>query len=151
NPFFSIQFISALADEEMLTFDHADARWRWDVSRIDAKGYTDNVVDLLVGQLNRLPIPTQEALQQLACLGNSAEIASLSLLHENSEEKVDADLWEARRGGFVVRSEISYKFVHDRIQEAAYSLIPDDRRTQAHLEIGRLLMARIPPGKREEA
>ena len=73
NPFFAIQFISALAEEDLLTFDHGAARWSWDLNRIHAKGYTDNVVDLMVGKLNRLPVETQNALQQLACLGNSAE------------------------------------------------------------------------------
>ena len=73
NPFFAIQFISALAEEGLLTFDHGDGRWSWDLDRIHAKGYTDNVVDLMVGKLNRLPVETQKALQQLACLGNSAE------------------------------------------------------------------------------
>jgi serine/threonine protein kinase len=75
NPFFAIQFISALAEEALLTFDHGHARWSWDLNRIHAKGYTDNVVDLMVGKLNRLPIETQKALQQLACMGNSAEFA----------------------------------------------------------------------------
>ena len=61
-------------------FDHGAARWRWDLDRIRAKGYTDNVVDLMVGKLGRLPAETQTALQQLACLGNSAEIAMLSIV-----------------------------------------------------------------------
>ena len=74
NPFFAIQFLSSLAEEGLLNFDHSEARWSWDLKRIHAKGYTDNVVDLMVGKLNRLPIETQNALQQLACLGNSAEI-----------------------------------------------------------------------------
>src|SRR5439155_25496833 len=77
NPFFAIQFISALAEEAFLTFDHDRARWSWDLKRIHAKGYTDNVVDLMVGKLNRLPVKTQKALQQLACLGNVAQISTL--------------------------------------------------------------------------
>ena len=52
-------------------------------TRIHAKGYTDNVVDLMVGKLKRLPDTTQDALQQLACLGNIAEIATLTLVHRD--------------------------------------------------------------------
>ena len=85
NPFFAIQFISALADEGLLTFDHGEARWSWDLNRIHAKGYTDNVVDLMVGKLNRLPVETQKALQQLACLGNSAEFTLLPMVYEDLE------------------------------------------------------------------
>ena len=74
NPFFAIQFMSALAEEGLLTFDHDDARWDWDLERIHAKGYTDNVADLMLGKLSRLPIATQLALRQLACLGNRATV-----------------------------------------------------------------------------
>ena len=151
NPFFAIQFISALADEGLLTFDHSAGRWAWDLDRIHAKGYTENVVDLMVGKLNRLPLETQKALQEFACLGNSAEITTLSIVHGTSEEEVHLDLWEAVRLEFVVRLERSYRFVHDRVQEAAYSLIPEQLRAESHLRIGRLLKAHTSPEKRDEA
>jgi len=151
NPFFAVQFISALAEEALLTFDHGSGRWSWDLSRIQAKGYTDNVVDLMIGKLNRLPVETQKALEEFACLGNSAEISTLSFVYGSSEEDVHADLWAAVRLEFIVRLDGSYKFVHDRVQEAAYSLIPEPLRAEAHLRIGRLLMARTPPEQREDA
>src|SRR6516225_472149 len=92
NPFFAIQFISALAEERLITFDHSKGEWSWDLSRIRAKGYTDNVVDLMVGKLTRLPVETQKTLKELACLGNS-EITTLSVVHGTSEAEVQADLW----------------------------------------------------------
>ena len=76
NPFFAIQFITTLAEEGLLTFDYREMRWFWDLNRIHTKGYTDNVVDLMAGKLNRLPVATQKALQQLACMG-SAEFVML--------------------------------------------------------------------------
>src|SRR5262249_35882922 len=88
NPFFAIQFISALADEALLTFDHGCGSWSWDLCSIRAKGYTDNVVDLMVGKLNRLPLQTQKGLQELACLGSSAKITALSIVHETSEDEL---------------------------------------------------------------
>jgi PAS domain S-box-containing protein len=151
NPFFAIQFTSALAEEGLLTFDHGSRRWTWDLTLIHAKGYTDNVVDLMVGKLNRLPVETQKTLKEFACLGNSADITTLSIVHGTSEEDVQSDLWEALRLEFVVRLDGSYKFVHDRIQEAAYSLIPEELRAKAHLRMGRLLTARTPPERLEEA
>ena len=79
NPFFAIHFLSSLAEETLVSFDHGAMRWSWDLTRIHAKGYTDNVVDLMVGKLSRLPVDTQVALQQLACLGNSAGLALLAI------------------------------------------------------------------------
>ena len=151
NPFFAIQFISALADEGLLAFDHGNGRWSWDLILIHAKDYTDNVVELIVGKMNRLWLQTQKALQEFACLGNSTEIGTLSIVHGTSEEELHSDLWEAVRLELVVRLKVSYKFVHGRVQEAAYSLIPEELRVGAHLRIGRLLAAHIPPEKREEA
>jgi len=151
NPFFAIQFLSSLADERMLVFEHETARWSWDLNRIFAKRYTDNVVDLMVAKLARLPADTQKALQQLACLGNVAETTTLSIVLGRSEERVHAALWQAVCHDVVERLTGEYRFVHDRIQEAAYSLIPQAQRDKAHLRIGRLLADRTPPEKREEA
>ena len=151
NPFFAIQFISALAEEGLLRFDHDAARWRWELDRLHAKGYTDNVVDLMVGRLTRLPVQTQAALQQLACLGNVAAITTLAIVLGKSNEDVRSDLWSAVRLELIEQLEGSYKFIHDRVQEAAYSLIPERLRAEAHLRIGRLLATHTPAEKREEA
>jgi PAS domain S-box-containing protein len=151
NPFFAIQFITALAEENLLSFDHRTGGWSWDLKRIQDVGYTDNVADLMVGKLNRLAAETQRALQEFACLGNSTAISTLSIVHGTSEEKLVSDLWQAERLEFIVRSEGFYKFAHDRVQEAAYSLIPASSRPEVHLRIGRLLKAHTPPHKREEA
>ncbi len=142
NPFFTIQFLSALAEEALLTFDPDKAAWGWDLPRIRAKGFTDNVADLMAAKLSRLPPTTHKVLGQLACLGNVAETATLTLVHEASEEAIHRALWEAIRSGLVLRSDSTYSFRHDRIQEAAYALIAEDERAMAHLRIGRLLAAR---------
>ncbi|WP_051677557.1 AAA family ATPase [Bradyrhizobium sp. URHD0069] len=150
NPFFAIQFISALAEEGLLRFYHDVAGWRWDIDRLHAKGYTDNVVDLMVGKLTRLPIQTQAALQYFACLGNIAGTTMLSIVLQSSQEQVDAALWPAVRLGLVERPAEAYKFAHDRMQEAAYSLLSDELRAEFHLLIGRLLLAQTLPEQREE-
>jgi PAS domain S-box-containing protein len=151
NPFFAIQFLSSLAEEGLLTFDHNSSRWLWDLGRIQAKGYTDNVVDLMVGKLTRLPVESRNALQQLACLGNAAEITRLATVLRITEEEVDKTLWTARRQELVARIGRHYRFVHDRVQEAAYSLVPNELRMEEHLRIGRLLVVHTPPEKIEEA
>jgi PAS domain S-box-containing protein len=151
NPFFVIQFLYALAEEGLLAFDHEAARWRWDLHRIHDKGYTDNVVDLLVGKLSRLPVETQQALQQMASLGNTAELSMLSVVLQVTQDQLHAALWPAVRQDLVERLDGRYRFVHDRVQEAAYSLIPEALRADTHLRIGRLLAAQTPPEERGEA
>jgi PAS domain S-box-containing protein len=143
NPFFAIQFLRALAEEGLLRLEPDASAWIWDLARIRAHGYTDNVVDLMVGKLKRLSGATQEALRQLACVGNVVEIATLTMVFEESAEEIHTALQEAARAGLILRLEGSYAFLHDRIQEAAYALIPEDERAGAHLRIGRVLLASL--------
>jgi predicted ATPase len=145
NPFFAIQFFTALADESLLTFDSVALAWQWDIDRIRAKSYTDNVVDLMAGKLRRLSAPVQDALKQLACVGNVAEIATFALIRGETVDVMDAALREAVHAGLVYRLEHSYTFLHDRIQEAAYSSIPDAERAHIHVRIGRALLAHRTP------
>ncbi len=142
NPFFAIQFMFSLVEEGLLAFNHDDVRWAWDLERIHAKRYTDNVIDLMLGKLTRLPLATRTALQQMACLGNIAEVAVLSVVLGASDDQVNADLWPAVRQEFVEPQAGTYRFVHDRFQEAAYALIPEQDRAAAHLRIGRLFAER---------
>ena len=141
NPFFAIQFLTALNEDGLLAFDPVAPAWRWDIDRIRARSYTDNVADLLVEKMKRLSVPAQEAMKQLACLGNAAEVGTLARVYEQTEEALHAALWEAVRAGHVLRQESAYTFLHDRIQQAAYSLIPEEGRADVHLRIGRMLLA----------
>src|SRR5450631_1704066 len=150
NPFFAIQFLTGLAEEGLLAFDANAAAWISDLARIRAKGYTDNVVEFMVTKLKRLSGTTQQALKQLACLGNVAEIATLILVRGVSEEGIHTALWEAARTGLILRLDSSYAFIHDRVQEAAYVLTPEDERAAAHLRIGRVLASRAASGELEE-
>ncbi len=145
NPFFTIQFVTELVEEKLITFDSHLIGWTWDLPRILDKGHTDNVLDLMAGKLRRLPDTTQQALKQLACLGNVADIATLVLLQDQTKETLHEELRGAVRAGLVLRSDDAYKFVHDRVQEAAYALVAEDQRAAMHLRIGRLLEARMSP------
>jgi predicted ATPase/signal transduction histidine kinase len=145
NPFFAIQLLGSLAEEELIRFNRVAPHWTWDLDRIRAKRYSGKVVDLMLAKLRRLPPPTQTALQQLACLGNVAELGLLTAGFGQSEKPTHALLWEAVRTGLVLRLEGSYAFPHDRIQEAAYALIPQGAGAEMHLQIGRRLLASLTP------
>jgi PAS domain S-box-containing protein len=141
NPFFAIQFFTTLAEEGLLAFDAVARAWQWDIHRIRTKSYTDNVVDFMSGKLRRLSAPTQHALKCLACLGNVARVATLALVQGETEEAIHTALWEALRAGLIFGQGNTYRFLHDRIQQAAYSLILEEHRAAVHLALGRALLA----------
>jgi PAS domain S-box-containing protein len=150
NPFFLVQFLSALSQEGLVTFDHDKAQWCWDLDLIHAKGYTENVADLMVGKLSGLSEEARKALMWLACFGTSAEVTTLCLVQRQSEQQVHADLAEAVRLELIERRGSSYKFVHDRVQEAAYALRPAEDRPALHLRIGMALAAQATPDDTSE-
>jgi PAS domain S-box-containing protein len=151
NPLFATQFLTALGDEGLLTFDQAQARWFWDIDAIHARSYTENVADLMAHSLARLPAETQRALQRFACIGNSAAVTTLALVFGTSPEGVDAALSPAVGLQLVEPLTGSYRFLHDRVQEAAYALVPESQRAGEHLRVGRVLVAHTPPDSRDEA
>jgi predicted ATPase/C4-dicarboxylate-specific signal transduction histidine kinase len=150
NPFFTLQFLTNLSEERLLEFEAGAALWRWDIERIRAKDLTDNVVDLMIGKLNRLSGETQETLKQLAYLGSGAEAVTLASVQGVSENQLHAALWEAVREGLVLPEGGAYSFLNDRVQQAAYALTPESERAAVHLRIGRLLLSRMPPEEVEE-
>jgi PAS domain S-box-containing protein len=150
NPFFAIQFLSSLADQSLLAFDYDEGRWSWDLNRIRAAACTDNVVELMVAKLNRLSIKSRETIQHLACIGNGVSFDMLRRVSPGPLDEVHELLWEAVNEGLIFRSDDSYRFLHDRVQEAAYSLMPEALRAEEHLRIGLLLAAHAPSEEREE-
>ena len=150
NPFFTIQFLAELAEKNLLTFDHDAAAWTWDLQHIHQKGYADNILDLIGGKLSRLPTTSQEALKRFACLGHVADFATLALLQGQSEDAGHAALSDVCCSGLLIRTNRSYRFAHDRVHEAAYILIPEVERAEAHLRLGRLLAENLSPKQAAE-
>lgn len=151
NPFFAIQFLTALAEEGLLAFDRDAASWRWDLEQIRAKDYTDNVADFMLRKLRRLPAATRTALKQLACLGSATPVASLALVRGDTEDAVHTAVWPAIRARVLLREGGVYRFLHDRLREAAYALIPDGERAAVHLAIGRRLADGVLPTSVEDS
>ena len=150
NPLFVIQFITTLAEEGLIAFEPDPPRWRWNMERIRSKGYTDNLADLMAGKLNGLPATALEALKHLACLGNSAQTATVSMVLGVSEEELHVMLWPVVWAGLIFRLGGAYAFLHDRVQEAAYALIPAGEQAATHLRIGRVLVSQTPTIRLEE-
>ncbi|MGF6985189.1 PAS domain S-box-containing protein [Paraburkholderia atlantica] len=143
NPFFAGQLLTNLVEEGLLEFEPDSVSWRWNLEQIDAKGFTDNVVELMIRRLQRLSPRAQDALKMLACLGSQADFSTLANVCGGSEATVHADFLDAVRAGAIVSMDRSFKFLHDRVQEAAYALIPAESRAEQHLRIGRLLLSKL--------
>jgi PAS domain S-box-containing protein len=145
NPFFVIQFLIALVKDELMVFDRPAGAWRWRLKAIEARGFTDNVVDLMVSRIGRLPRAAAEAMRTAAVAGDRVDVGTLALVSGRTEEETHHALGPAVREGLLARQDRTYTFVHDRIQQAAYSLLDEGQRAALHLRIGRLLLSSTPP------
>ena len=168
NPFFTSQFLALLKQDKLLSFDSQTATWSWDLEAMGARQVTANVVEFMAAKLRRLSPGSQQVLTLAACMGYQFDLASLAFIYNRSPAETAADLWEPLREGIVVplsadyrliysedpRAEgpnrltenldITYRFLHDRVQQAAYSLLEPAFRKELRLQIGRLLLTRTP-------
>jgi predicted ATPase len=172
NPFFLQQFLTALHEQKLLQFDADRGRWTWLTAKIEAAVASDNVVDLLVARIRRLSDTARDALTLGACIGHEFDMGTLSLISQRSGAELMSGIWEALREGLLTpldaRSrflaerpseddEISevlisfYRFLHDRVQQAAYELCDAGERGKLHARIGRLLLAKAGETAGDEA
>lgn len=168
NPFFITQFLQALHEEGQIRFDRDRRYWECDIVQVNALALTDDVVEFMALQLQKLPDETQHLLKLAACIGNQFDLSTLAIVAERSTNNAATALWKTLKEGLILpTSQIykffqeeelgdaqsvmnpTYRFLHDRVQQAAYSLIPKSQKEAVHLQIGRLLLQRIPRDERE--
>ena len=167
NPFFVSQFLRSLSEENLLIVDTSGRTWRWDLEQIKRRDITDNVVALMTSKLRKLRPETQEVLTLAACIGNPFDLAILATVRTKPLRDTAVDLSEAVSDGLVWpisedlgpvdsahqeadASSLLYRFAHDRIQQAAYSIITAEERQIVHRRVGELLLRNAPPGKRDQ-
>ncbi|NQE35800.1 trifunctional serine/threonine-protein kinase/ATP-binding protein/sensor histidine kinase [Microcoleus asticus] len=174
NPFFLTQLLKVLDSERLLTYDTFIGIWQWDIELIQTIGIADcNIVELIAKNIQQLPASTQKVLKLAACIGSTFNLSVLAIANEESESVTASGLWPALQSGLILPlsgnykiplvfqqeelrelilsdSRVDYKFLHDRVQQAAYSLIPESDRKSTHLNIGKLLLQNTSPEDRKE-
>ncbi|WP_344762009.1 diguanylate cyclase [Actimicrobium antarcticum] len=174
NPFFLGQFLSAIHDAGHLQYRHAQNDWQWDLVALNNADYTDNVVHLMLAKIQRLPPQTRHLLQLAACVGNRVALETLAIATAMTPYQTQQALWPALQAGLIhpldqhykylaedeadaidrpteaqATSRIAYRFLHDRVQQAAYAVESASQRQANHLHIGRLLVQHATPETRE--
>lgn len=155
NPFFIQTFLATMSNERAVTFDPERARWQWRVDRMRLLDLSDNVVELLIANLRRLPASTRALLTQAACIDNRFELGLLATVAGQTVTAVAGALSPALQDGYLIpttgdyrllevgleevnaKLDVAYKFAHDRIQQAAYRLGASGTHAALHLAIGR--------------
>ncbi|HEY9298755.1 MAG TPA: AAA family ATPase [Phormidium sp.] len=174
NPFFLTQLFKTIHSEKLLTFDFIKSFWQWKISQIQSLGIADcNVVQLVARNIEKLPVSTQKILQLAACIGNQFNLDICAIVNEKSPIETADDLWLALQAGLILplsneykiplafqskeqekllfdQSRVGYKFLHDRVQQAAYSMIPENQKKVTHLKIGKLLLSQYAENALEE-
>ncbi|WP_224242433.1 trifunctional serine/threonine-protein kinase/ATP-binding protein/sensor histidine kinase [Hyalangium gracile] len=146
NPFFLLRLMVTLHQDGLLV-RMPGGGWRWDAEGVAARGYSDNVVDFMVGKLRQLPPGTQQLLRLAACVGSAFSLPMLGTLADMKETgQVEQGIEPALQESMLVRAgPEQYRFLHDRIQQAAHSLSSEAERKSIHLRIGRLLLESLSP------
>ncbi|UKO99531.1 ATP-binding sensor histidine kinase [Nostoc sp. UHCC 0870] len=169
NPFFATQFLKGLYQDGLICFDLAAGYWQCDIVQVQAAALTDDVVEFMALQLQKLPPSTQDILKLAACIGNQFDLDTLAIVSKLSQTETATILWKALQEELTLplsetykffqsspnqtidhhQITVSYKFLHDRVQQAAYSLIPQEQKKATHLRIGQLLLNSTPEAELE--
>ncbi|WP_008309376.1 AAA family ATPase [Leptolyngbya sp. PCC 6406] len=175
NPFFATQFLKALYQDSLITFDQNARHWQCDLVQVHSAALTNDVVEFMALQLQKLPAATQGQLTFAACIGAQFDLKTLSIVSEQSQTEVATALWSALQAGVILPTnkiyrfygndsqsdynsapkddfsgQVNYRFLHDRIQQASYSLIPAEQKQQTHYRIATLLQQNLTESEQEE-
>ncbi len=166
NPFFVSQFLTLLSEKDLIRYSLEEKRWIWDLAAIEFLAVTENVVDLLIDRLHRFSSETRRLLSLAACIGNTFDLESLELISGKESGELYENLLPALETGLILglsqapeldnppfgesTESGSYKFLHDRVQQAAYALIAEKKRKPVHLQIGQTLLKQYAPEKGED-
>ena len=165
NPFFIYQFLKTIYEEKLVTYDYNKKIWYWKLEEVERVPNTDNVVDFMINKIKKLPEQTQEFLKLASCIGARVSLKHLATILEKTSAEVGELANRALQEELLLpvgehykfvdnyedendfsnneKINVSYKFQHDRIQQAVYSMLSEKEKELIHLKVGRLLLENV--------
>ncbi|MGC4035750.1 MAG: adenylate/guanylate cyclase domain-containing protein [Chitinophagaceae bacterium] len=157
NPFFTRQCLLTLAEENSIYFNQEEYAWKYDLDKVKQAAISDNVLELMSGQILKLPDEVQELLMQASCIGHRFNSALLAGISGQTESSITDNILVAVQKGFLLpkysydKDEVEeYVFLHDRVQQAANNLLDDKEKKRIRLQVGRNLLQNASIDEREE-
>ncbi len=158
NPFFLTQFLRTLYEKNFISFDPNKNFWTWDLKKILDQDFTENVVQLMIDKIQILSEKAQTILKLASCIAKTFDLKTLSIIYGKDLVETAHDLREVlfsqlimpigdgykyvtnNQGTNTSAHLLFYRFIHDHVRQAAYSLIEESTKNKVHLNIGRLLL-----------
>ncbi len=155
NPFFLNQLLQTLHVEKLLTFDYRSWSWQWQLEEIRSTPISNyNVLELVARNIKKLPLASQEVLKFAACIGNQFDLEILAIARNHSQAEISQELANPLQAGIILQVQKqpnpAYRFLHDRVQQAAYSLLNEAEKKRLHLKIGQFLLQQTTPAEIED-
>jgi predicted ATPase len=136
NSLFFPQLMISLYRDGLVRFSLSRRRWEWDEEKIKSIKLADNVAALLSSNIARLPKEVQSALCTLSCFGARSDCVLIETLEANINVPLIEPLQVAVSEGIIDKVNGSFGFGHDKLQEAAYNLMPLEDRCLFHCKYG---------------
>ena len=133
NAFFIIQMIHLFNDQKLFTYDTKTNKFMYDLEKLKSIGLNNDVVQIATKNIQTLDKKLIDILTTAGAIGNKFNLELLNIV--TNQKLLEDDLKEARKKHFIIKNNDNYSFSHDRLQQAFYILIDDDKKPLVHKDI----------------
>ena len=139
NAFYVHHFLKSLYDDGLLHFNFDNNTWEWMEEKIRQTNASENVIDFITSQLQKLPAEALNLFKLASCTGTSFDVLTLSKISGLAPDVIEKNLHHPLSEGILISTDKGYKFSHNRIQQVFYNLINEENKAVIHLNIATAL------------